>query len=109
MSNTIQPTLYEDPTVTVTADHVVLKRYSLLGRPKTIRIDDISTIDERPLGRLERWRVAGAGPGTPWRSWYGWDAGRRTKTTGFVLDLGSFWRPTVTPDDPVDFAASLQR
>lgn len=107
MPDTIQPTLYEDPTVAVTPDHVVLKRYTLFGRQKSIRIDGIRTMDQRPIGRLERWRVAGAGPGTPWRSWYGWDAGRRTKTTAFVLDLGRFWRPTVTPDDPIGFAANM--
>ena len=100
---------YDDPTVSVAEDAVVLRRYSLFGRSRTIRFDEIRSVDERAIGRLERWRVAGAGPGTPWRSWYGWDSGRRSKSTAFVLDVGRFWRPTVTPDEPASFSASLAR
>lgn len=98
---------YEDSTVTIGDPSITIRRYGMLGSKRVIPFDDVASVTKSSLGSMGRWRLAGAGPGTGWRNWYGWDNARRTKDTAYAFDVGGFWRPTVTPDDPVAFRASL--
>lgn len=98
---------YEDPTVSVQDDGITIRRYGMFGSTKVVPFDAVVALTELPLGALGKWRLAGAGPGTGWRNWYGWDNARRTKDTAYAFDIGGFWRPAVTPDDAALFAAAL--
>jgi len=98
---------YEDGTVAVNGDGVSIKRYGTFGSVRTLRFDDIVKVTVVRLGSAGKWRLVGAGPGGGWRNWYGWDRGRRSKEIAYVFDVGRFWRPTVTPDDPEAFSAAL--
>jgi hypothetical protein len=98
---------YEDGTVMVDGDGVTIRRYGTFGSVRTLWFDDIAEVTVRRLGSAGKWRLVGAGPGGGWRNWYGWDGTRRSKGAAFVFDVGRFWRPTVTPDDPESFSAAL--
>lgn len=98
---------YEDTTVAVDATGILIRRYGILGGERRVDFAEIGGVRQRPTGFGARWRVAGAGPGSGGRNWYGWDGSRRSKQTMFVIDVGGFWRPTVTPDDPKAFSAAL--
>jgi hypothetical protein len=99
--------VYEDTTVSVNNDGITIKRYGVFGSHRSIRFDTITMVTERPLSSLGRWRLVGAGPGGGSRNWYGWDGGRKSKETAYSFDVGRFWRPTITPNDPQLFRAAL--
>ena len=98
---------YEDATASVNNDGITIKRYGILGSAKFIPFDTIDRVTETRLGSLGRWRPVGVGPGGGTRNWYGWDGSRKSKQTAFSFDIGRFWRPTVTPDDPESLLAAL--
>jgi hypothetical protein len=98
---------YEDTTVSVDGDGITIKRYGMLGSPRTMSFDAITTVTAKSLGSFGRWRLVGSGPGGGSRNWYGWDRDRQTKEKAYSLDVGRFWRPTVTPDDPESFLTAL--
>jgi hypothetical protein len=98
---------YEDSTISINNDGITIKRYGVLGSHRSIEFDTIMTVTEKRLGSLGRWRLVGVGPGGGSRNWYGWDGNRKSKETAFSIDVGRFWRPTVTPDNPESFLAAL--
>lgn len=98
---------YEDQTVRIDDTHVTISRYGMFGSTRTVPFDRIRSVGRRNQGALAKWRVAGAGPGSGGRNWYGWDASRKNKDVAFALDVGRFWRPTVTPTEPDAFEAAL--
>ena len=98
---------YREATVSVDSDGITIRRYGFFGSPRTIPFGDVVAMTESRLGSLGRWRLVGAGPGGGSRNWYGWDSGRRSKKVAYALDVGRFWRPTITPDDPESFRTSL--
>ena len=98
---------YEDTTVSVDDDGITIEHYGILGSPKTMSFDDITTVTETSLGSFGRWRLVGSGPGGGRRNWYGWDRDRQKKETAYSFDVHRFWRPTVTPNDPESFLSVL--
>ena len=98
---------YEDATLSVDSESITIAKYGMFGSTRTISFEDISRVTSSRLGTLGRWRLAGAGPGSGARNWYGWDSRRRFKDTAFSLDVNRFWRPTITPDDPQAFSGAL--
>ena len=100
---------YEDTTVAVDTTGIVIRRYGMLGGERRIEFAEIGSVKQKSTGIGARWRMAGAGPGSGGRNWYGWDGNRRSKHVMFVLDVGGFWRPTVTPDDPEAFSDALPK
>jgi len=98
---------YEDSTVSIDHDRITIKRYGIFGAHRSIELDDIITVTEKRLGSFGRWRLVGVGPGGGSRNWYGWDGSRKSKESAYSFDVGRFWRPTITPDDPKLFLAAL--
>jgi len=98
---------YEDSTVVVDSDGIIIKRYGMFGSSRAIRFGDIEAGKALRLGSVGRWRLVGSGPGGGTRNWYGWDKTRRSKEAAYSFDVNRFWRPTVTPDDPEAFLSAL--
>ncbi len=91
--------LYEDRWITCTPKHLTIRGYYFpLGSAKTIPLDRLRHVEEVEIGTLTgQWRIWGtASP----RYWAHLDLGRPHKTVAFVLDVGGFVRPWITPEDP---------
>lgn len=94
-----QRPLYEDRWITCTTKQLTIRGYYFpSGGPKTIPLDRIRRVEEVEIGPLSgQWRIWGtASP----RYWAHLDFQRPRKTTAFVLDVGGFVRPWITPEDP---------
>ena len=96
--------MYKDRTLETTGDGIVVRRYGLLGGTNEIAYSEVQSIRQFDMGFADRWRLAGVGFN---RKFYNWDSSRRSKTRAFEIDTGSFFRPTITPDDPDGFLAAL--
>ena len=94
------------PSTTTT---VVIKHYTWLRRPRRIPRTDIRHIDTFETGLLSgRYRLVGISPLRP-RNWFSWERGRSDRSSVAVaLDVGRFFHPTVTPDDPNAVVALLK-
>ncbi len=101
-------TIYDDHTITVDDDAVVIKRYTWLRRSRRIPRSEIRHIDTFETGLLSgRHRLVGISPLRP-RNWFSWERGRSRSSVAVALDVGRLFRPTVTPDDPDAVVALLQ-
>jgi hypothetical protein len=96
--------VYSDPRLSADEEGILIRGYGVFGGTKRLVYADIGSVTEFPIGRAGRWRLIGAGFNSP-RRWFSWDPARRSKTVGFAFDVGRFWIPTVTPDDPAAFRA----
>lgn len=98
---------YEDPLIGLVDGVLVIRAfYFPLATAKRIRLSRVHEASERPLGTWTgRLRIWGS---SDFRHWFNLDAARPNKTRAFVLDLGGWVRPVVTPDDPDRFAGALE-
>lgn len=98
---------YADPLLRIADGELRIGRYyAPVAAPKRVPLGRIRQATERRMGVLSgRWRIRGSGE---LRHWFNLDPGRTRKTRAFVLDLGGWTRPVVTPDDPDGFARALE-
>ncbi len=100
-------TRYEDATIRIDDDIVVIKGGGPLRRDRHINRADIHGVETFEMGLWSgRARLVGISPLRP-RNWFYWDRARRHKTIAVGIDLGRFLRPTVTPDVPETVAQLL--
>lgn len=97
---------YDDGRIACTDDEICIRGYYFpifRWGAKHIPYAKLRKVRRVRLGTMRgRGRIWGtANP----RYWANFDAGRPGKQFGFVLDVGRFVRPFITPDDP-DAAAS---
>jgi hypothetical protein len=91
--------LYEDAGLTLDEDGITIHRYYFpFATPKRIAYSDIQGIKAQPMG----WAT---GKGLLWgasdtRYWFPLDIQRGNKPTLLILDVGSWVRPCITPEDP---------
>jgi hypothetical protein len=99
--------LYRDRRIECTDTAVVIHGYYFpFGSKKTIPYDRIKVLSETKLGiATGQWRIWGSGD---FKHWFNWDPGRTRKTRALILDVGTFARPVITPDD-VDKVAAIIR
>ncbi len=93
------PPLYEDRWITCTPKDLTIRGYYFpLGSAKTIPLDRIRHVEEVEMGLLTgQLRIWGTS--SP-RYWAHLDPQRPRKTVAFVLDVGDYVRPFITPEDP---------
>lgn len=98
--------LYDDGIVVLDEAGLTLRRYYFpLATAKRIPYRRIHSVSERPIGPLTgKGRLWGSGD---LRHWAALDLRRPQKHTALVLDLGGWFLPTVTPDDPERVVAIL--
>lgn len=90
---------YEDDTVLIDDDGVLIKHYWWRGRARHVEHQSIRRVDAVELGPLTgRYQLVGIPLARP-RSWFAWERGRRHKRQALVVDLGRILRPALTPDD----------
>jgi hypothetical protein len=97
---------YDDGLIACSDDGLVIRRYGLFLRPKSIPYAQIRTVRQVALGAVRRWRIWGT---TDPRRWFNLDWHRPKKHVGLVLDLGKGTKPVITPDDPQQVLAILRQ
>lgn len=99
-------TTYRDPRIECDEDEIRIRFYYFPAGTKRIRYTDV-----RGVRRVETSLVRGRGriwgTANP-RYWANLDPQRPRKNVAFVLDVGRFVRPFLTPDDPDAFEAALR-
>ena len=99
--------LYSDPGLELTDQALRISRYYGPWGPKTVPLAEIRQVRRYRMGLLTgRGRIWG---GTGWHSWANWDSGRPRKRIGFSVELGRFFRPLITPDDPAALNRALRQ
>jgi hypothetical protein len=96
--------MYDDGRVACTQDAVVLRHYYFPAGSKRIPYQAIRDVRRMPLSYLGLWKIHGS---SDFVHWFMYDPRRPRKQTAFVLDLGGWMKPVVTPDDPDAMAAAL--
>ncbi|GII55301.1 hypothetical protein Pth03_36900 [Planotetraspora thailandica] len=96
--------MYDDGLVACTDHELIINRYYFpFGSAKRIRYSDIRGVSRVPLPNGSR-RIWGSGDFTHWLNL---DAHRPQKKAAFVIDLGKWVVPVITPDEPGRFAVEL--
>jgi hypothetical protein len=88
---------YDDGLIACAHDALVIRRYTLLLRPRRVPYGDIRSVTEMRLGTMRKWRIWGSGD---LRHWWNFDTGRPQKEVALALDVGGRVKPAITPDDP---------
>jgi hypothetical protein len=96
---------YDDGLIACASDELVIRRYSLLLRPRRIGYAEIRRVTKVQLRGLQKWRIWGGDV----RHWFNFDAHRPDKQVALVLDVGRHVKPTITPDDPQHVVDVLRR
>ena len=96
---------YDDGLIACASDELVIRRYSLLLRPRRIAYAEIRRVTKVQLRGLQKWRIWGGDV----RHWFNFDARRPDKQVALVLDVGKHVKPTITPDDPHHVVDVLRR
>jgi hypothetical protein len=98
---------YDDGLIACSDDRLVIRRYGVCLRPKTVPYTHIRGVKEVELRGFSfgNWRIWGT---TDLRRWFNLDWHRPKKHVGLVLDLGKQAKPVITPDDPERVAAVLR-
>jgi hypothetical protein len=96
---------YHDRRITTDDGGIAIHGYYFPWGTKRISYPTVRSVTRMSIGALTgRGRIWGtANP----RYWANLDVGRPRKSVGYILDIGRFVRPFITPDDPVAFEASL--
>lgn len=91
--------LYEDAGLTLDEDGITIRRYYFpFATSKHVAYRDIRGIKAKPIGWASgKGRFWGA---TDPRYWFPLDLQRGKKSTLLILDVGSWVRPCITPEDP---------
>jgi hypothetical protein len=95
---------YDDGLIACSDTELVIRRYTLLLRPRRIPYGSIRSVARIRLNALRRSRLWGG----DLRQWFNFDLSRPRKDVAFVIDLGEHVKPVVTPDDPHRFADALR-
>src|SRR5689334_22241641 len=103
----IKQVFYDDGLVTLDSDGLTIRRYYFpFGTSKRISYIQIKGVQERRMGPLTgKGRVWGSGD---FRHWAPLDLRRPLKEKALILDLGSWIKPVITPDDPDRVLSLLQ-
>jgi hypothetical protein len=96
---------YRDRGIATDDNGIAVRGYYFPWGTKRIAYAKLRSVTRVSIGALTgRGRIWGtANP----RYWANLDVGRPRKSVGYILDLGRFVRPFITPDDPAAFEASL--
>jgi hypothetical protein len=97
---------YADGRVQCDADRIRLRGYYVPWGTKRIAYGSIADLLKVDLGAF-RGRARIWGTANP-RYWANFDPTRMRKKVGFIVDLGRFVKPFVTPDDPDAFEAVVR-
>jgi hypothetical protein len=98
---------YDDGLIACSDDGLIIGRYDLLLRPRTVPYGEIRGVREVELRgfRFGNWRLWGS---SDLRHWFNFDRHRPSKHVGLVLYVGQGMTPVVTPDDPQRVIAVLR-
>lgn len=99
--------LYDDGLVTLDSGGLTIHRYYFpLGTSKYIPYSKIGGVQELSMGLWTgKGRLWGSGD---LRHWFPLDLRRPQKGKALVLDVGTWVRPVITPDDPDRVLAILR-
>jgi hypothetical protein len=97
---------YDDGLIACGSDALLIRRYTLLLRPRRVPYSDIRNVTKLQLGTMRKWRIWGSGD---FLHWWNFDARRPRKEIALALDVGGRVRPTITPDDPQRVVEILRR
>ena len=98
---------YEDRWISCTPSALEIRGYYFPWGTKRILYSAIRSVNRVEMGPL-------TGKGRIWgtanpRYWASLDPRRPSKSVGFILDVGRFVHPFITPDDPDAWEAALSR
>ncbi|MGH9303447.1 MAG: hypothetical protein ACRDZ5_03430 [Acidimicrobiales bacterium] len=97
---------YRDSWVECTDEEVRIRGYYFPWGTKAMAYASIKSMRRVDVGAFSgAFRIWGTS--NP-RYWASFDPKRPRKSVGFVLDLGHYVKPFVTPDDPEGFEAALR-
>jgi hypothetical protein len=97
--------LYEDPRIVCDSDGITVHWYYFPLGDKRLLYSDIRAVKEHEMGVFTgKWRIWGGDV----RHWFHLDGHRPDKEIAFILDVGGFVRPVLTPDDPGKFRSVLE-
>ncbi len=98
---------YDDGLVKLDLDGLtILHYYFPLARSKCIPYAQIKGVQERYMGALTgKGRLWGSGD---LRHWFPLDLRRPQKAKALILEVGTWVRPVITPEDPERVLALLQ-
>ncbi len=96
---------YQDRWIECTPDAITVRGYYFPWGTKRIPYHSIRSFRRVDIGTF-------TGKGRIWgtanpRYWASLDPQRSKKETGFILDLGRFVHPFITPDNPDDVEAAI--
>ncbi|HZQ34745.1 MAG TPA: hypothetical protein VFD32_02350 [Dehalococcoidia bacterium] len=101
------PALYEDRWITCEPDRLIIRGYYFPFGRKVIAYRQIRSVTPFKLTPSSgSWRIWGA---TDPRYWFHLDPGRPHKQTALVLDVGSWVKPVISPDDPEQVATIIEQ
>jgi hypothetical protein len=103
----VKQILYDDGLIELDSDGLTIRQYYFpLGTSKRIPYAQIKDVQERHMGLLTgKGRLWGSGD---LRHWASLDLHRAQKEKALILDLGTWIKPVITPDDPDRVLALLQ-
>jgi hypothetical protein len=99
--------LYDDGLIKLDSEGLTIRYYYFpFGTSKRIPYTQIKSVQMRTMGLL-------TGKGRTWgsgdlRHWLSLDVHRLQKEKAIILDVGTWVRPVITPDDPDRVLALLQ-
>ena len=99
--------LYDDGLIELDSEGLTIRRYYFpFGTSKRIPYAQIKDVQEQHMGLLTwKGRIWGSGDLQHWASL---DLRRPQKEKALILDLGTWIKPVITPDDPDRVLALLQ-
>ncbi len=96
---------YRDAGIITDDNGIAIRGYYFPWGTKRIEYGALRSVTRVGIGALTgRGRIWGT---TNPRFWANLDLGRPRKSIGYILDVGRFVRPFITPDDPQQFEAAL--
>lgn len=100
--------LYQDKTVTLTAENVTILNYYFYGLHKTIPIQEIKEIKLYNLTIWLKYRLAGFSYAYRWH-YFPYDFKRSKKEMFIAIHLDSMFKPCLTPERPREFFDALSK
>ena len=98
---------YDDGLIALSDDALVIRRYDLFLRPRSVpylQIHSVTPVELRGF-RFGNWRLWGS---SDLIHWFHADWHRPKKHVGLVLDVAKGMKPVITPDDPQRVATALR-